>query len=758
MTQDTPPTAADDRARAWSRRRQRNRSGRPPKPPRTGRRRWIPRWRWVVGSSTVVLLLGMGAVITAYMMVAVPDEAKAAATAQSNVFLYSDGSVLARTGAFNRQNVPLSDVPKSVQDAVLAAEDRRFYSEPAIDPQGMLRAAWNMTTGSPAQSGSTITQQYVKNTYLEQNQTLTRKAKEMVISVKLAHEVSKQDILQGYLNTSYFGRDAYGIQAAAQAYYGKNVSQVTPAEGAYLASLLNAPSAYDVITDPQARPDALARWNYILDGMVKEHWLGAHDRAAMTFPEPVKPTQSAGLSGQRGYLVEAATQYLVAHDVVTKEALARGGYRITTTIDRKREDDFVKAVQDTVTSRLDEGRAADRNVRVGGVSIDPATGRVVALYGGVDYTEQFVDNATRHDSTPGSTFKPLVLAAALADHARTQGGQLITPDTVYNGDDKTPVQGSAVPYAPENEDRASYGPISVRVATDKSVNSVYAQMAVDVGPAEVKRTAVAMGIPDDLSAFGANPSLALGVAQASVLDMTQAYATLAAHGTYTPYSLVDSVSRGGKDLSLPDRTPSRAIPREAADTTTSVLRSTVASGTAEAAGAIGRDAAAKTGTAENDQAALFAGYTPDLATVVSVMGQDPDNGQLRPLYGALGLDRVNGGGPPGQVWAAYTRAALRGSTAVPFDLQVMRGGSSGAAFDPTPPTPPGKGKRKPTPPGSSAVPETDDGPTDLPDGPTPPPTPPATPTPPPGGVPDGGGNGGGGDGVLPGPGPNRGSG
>ncbi|MFB7057427.1 transglycosylase domain-containing protein [Streptomyces vinaceus] len=643
------------------------------------------------------LLLGTGGVIGAYLLVHVPD-IKAAATAQSNVFLYSDGSVLARTGEFNRQNVSISQIPKQVQEAVLAAEDRDFFTEPAVDPQAMVRAAWNMATGGAKQSGSTITQQYVKNTYLGQEQTLTRKAKEVVIAVKLARTESKQDILQGYLNTSYFGRNAYGIQAAAQAYYGKNASQLTAPEGAYLATLLNSPSALDVITNPSARPQALARWNYVLDGMVKQHWLDEHERAALVFPEPIKPTPSSGLSGQRGYLVEAVKQYLVAHKVATQQELARGGYRITTTIDKAREDAFVQAVEDKVNSKIDPNRPADRNVRVGGASIDPATGKVVAMYGGIDYVKQYVNNATRRDFTPGSTFKPLVFLAALDHHSRDQAGQLITAGTIYNGDNKTPVKGSPVPYAPENEDHVSYGPITVSTATDKSVNSVYAQMAVDVGPAQVKKTAIAVGIPSDVPAFNAGPAIALGTMQASPLDMAQAYATLAAHGRYTPYSLVDAAAHNGKPVTLPERAPVQAVSRKAADTLTAMLQGTVANGTAKTAGTIGREAAAKTGTAEDDQAASFAGYTPDLATAVSVMGQDPDTGRLQPLYEALGLKRVNGGGPPADVWAAYTKAALEGSPAVPFDLTPLP--STTSTPSPPPSSPPARRQGRPpvTPP------------------------------------------------------------
>lgn len=668
------------------------RSGRPRRPRRTGWRRLIPTWRWTLGLTLGILLLCAGGAFAFYSTVHVPDT-KATATAQSNTYLYSDGSTLARTGEFNRQAVTLAQVPKSVQDAVLSAEDRGFYHDAGIDPVGMLRAAWNMATGGATQSGSTITQQYVKNAYLDQEQTLTRKAKEIVIAVKLAREESKQNILQGYLNTSYFGRNAYGIQAAAHAYYGKDASQLTPAEGAYLAALLNAPSVLDVSTDPAARPQALARWNYVLDGMVKEGWLAAPEREAMTFPDPIAPKPATGLSGQRGYLVQAVKQYLAAHKILTAQQLARGGYRITTTIDKKREDDLVQAVQDKVTSKVDPDSAVDRNVRVGGVSIDPTNSRVVAMYGGIDYTKQYVNNATRQDFTPASTFKPLLLASAFENHSRTQDGQLITPETIYNGDDKRPVVGSSVPYAPQNEGRVNYGDITVTKAMDNSVNAVFAQMAVDVGPAKAKQTAVAAGLPADIPGFDAGPAMALGVMQASVLDMSQAYATLAAHGTYTPYTMVVSVSRGGHNMTLPVRTPTQAITREAADTVTSVLQSTVAGGTAKAAQASGREAAAKTGTAEEDRAALFAGYTPDLATVVSVMGQDPDSGKQMPLYGALGLKQVNGGGPPGQVWAAYTKKALEGTPPTPFDLKVMQ------APAPSPPPPPygGTTTQGPTP-------------------------------------------------------------
>ncbi|MEU2022958.1 transglycosylase domain-containing protein [Streptomyces sp. NPDC016469] len=645
--------------------------GKAKRPKRTGWRRLIPTWRMVLGGVLLIALILIGGFIAGYQLVDIPA-ANASATAQSNVYLYADGTVIARDGDVNRENIKLAQVPRTVQHAVLAAEDRDFYSERAVDVKAMFRAGWNTLTGKGKQGGSTITQQYVKNYYLGQEQTVVRKIKEFFISIKLNREQSKDQILEGYLNTSYFGRNAYGIQAAAQAYYGKDIGDVTTAQGAYLASLLNAPSAYDVVAHPENKAAAVARWNYVLDGMVKEKWLGPAERAAMTFPVPgpVKPANS--LSGQRGYIVKAVEDYLVGNDILDEKTLATRGYRITTTLQKKKQDALIEAVEDKVMSKTDDDRAPDRNVRVGGASIDPADGHVVAMYGGIDYTRQYVNNATRRDYQVGSTFKPFVFTSAVANDSTTQDGRRITPSTIYDGTNKRMVEGPDGPtgYDPANEDDRSYGPITVSTATDKSVNAVYAQMAEDVGPEKVRQTAIDLGIPKDTSDLTPTPSIALGVATASVLDMTEAYATLAAHGKHGAHVLVSKVTKDGENVTLPDRTVKQAVSREAADTTTSILQSVVEGGTGTAARGAGRPAAGKTGTAEEDRAAWFAGYTPDLATVIAVMGQDPDTGAQKSLYGALGLPRINGGGAPAETWAQYTGAALKATPAQDFDLDV----------------------------------------------------------------------------------------
>ncbi|WP_329033229.1 penicillin-binding protein [Streptomyces sp. NBC_01725] len=650
------------------------RTGRRGRRRRTGWRRILPTWRMLLGAFLTCAFILMAGFISGYTLVKIPP-ANVAAVAQSNVYLYEDGSQLARDGEVNRENVPLSQIPSHVRRAVLAAEDRDFYNEPAIDPQGMARAAWNTMTGKGTQGGSTITQQYVKNYYLAQEQTVVRKGKEFFIAIKLNREESKAQILEGYLNTSYFGRNAYGIQAAAHAYYGKDIQDVDTAEGAFLAALLNAPSAYDVAVHPENRAHAEGRWKYVLDGMVTEKWLSAADRAALTFPMPDEAKPSTGLSGQRGYIVQAVEDYLTKNKIIDDSTLASGGYRITTTLQRPKQNALVESVDEQVMSKVDDKRAADRNVRVGGVSIDPATGGVVAMYGGVDYTRQYVNNATRRDYQVGSTFKPFVFTAAVENDSHTQDGERITPNTVYDGTNKRMVEGPDGPtgYDPANEDDVSYGDVTVSEATDKSINSVYAQMAQDVGPTRVRGTAVALGVPDDTPDLTASPSIALGPATASVLDMTEAYATLANHGAHGTYTMVTKITKDGRTVELPLQKPGQAVSRQAADTTTAILRSVVEDGTGMAAQSANRPAAGKTGTAEDDKAAWFAGYTPDLATVVAIMGADPRTAQQRPLYGALGLDRVNGGGPPAQIWGQFTATALEGTEPTDFELTLEDG-------------------------------------------------------------------------------------
>lgn len=686
---------------------------------RTGWRRAVPTWRVVLGTFLFVVLLLSGGFVAGYLLVDVPAPNQAAA-AQTNVYLYADGSQIARKGDVNRQKVGLSEIPLSTQHAVLAAEDRDFYHESAVNLSAMARAGWNMLAGGGKQSGSTITQQYVKNYYLTQQRTVSRKAKEFFISVKLDREVSKDEILKGYLNTVYFGRGAYGVESAAHAYYGKSASDLTTGEGAYLAALVNSPGNYDTRTNPANKDRAVARWNYVLDGMVKEGWLSAHKRQRMHFPAPDPYHPPGRLSGQRGYLVKAVDDDLAARNILSPEQLRRGGYRITTTLEPDKQHALVDAVQQQLRAKLGTSKV-DSYVRAGGTSIDPATGDVVAMYGGADYVKQYVDNATRRDYQVGSTFKPFVFASAVQNHAETQDGRLITADTVYDGTSGRHVvsDGRTTDYAPANEDHRSYGKIPVSKAMNKSVNAVFAQMGVDVGPQKVKDTAIALGLPKDTPNMPADASVSLGVSTASTLDMAEAYATLAHHGVHTDHRLVQKVTHGTESVDVPPPHSERAVSREAADSTTAILQDVVKSGTGTAAQAAGRPAAGKTGTAEEDRAAWFAGYTPDLATVVAVMGQNPQGGHEK-LYGAGGLPRVNGADFPAHIWAAYTADALSGQPVRGFHLQTNKDKGGNPSPSPSADTGGGTVTASPTQtsPPTGGPPTTSQEPTASPTGPT----------------------------------------
>ncbi|MFF1902475.1 transglycosylase domain-containing protein [Kitasatospora sp. NPDC058218] len=688
----------------------------PRRPKRSGWRRLIPTWRMSLLGLAVALLLGVGLFALGIALVKVPD-AHAAATAQSNTWLYQDGSVVARTGQTNRQNVGLDKVSPAAQHAALAAEDRNFYHEGAVNVPGLVRAAVNTAKGQGTQGGSTITQQYVKNTYLSQKQSITRKVKELFIAIKVDATETKDDVLSGYLNTSYYGRGAYGIQAAAQQYFGVDASALDAAQGAYLAALLNAPSAYDVATaTPAGKQNAVNRWNYVLDGMVKEGWLSAEDRAATTFPDVKDPQAQLGLSGQAGYLVNAATEYLAANQIITESELAKGGYTIKLSVDPARQ----QALQDSVQAQLHDTlnpdkRKKDAAAQAGAVSVDPKTGAVVALYGGVDYTKHYVDNATRRDYQAGSTFKAIALAAALENDAKTQSGQTVTPRTVYDGTSGRKVRGGkGTPYAPPNEGDKSYGQVTLQQATDWSVNSAFAQLAQDTGLQKVRDTAIALGLPGNTPGMDPVPSIPLGTATPSVLDMAGVYATLDNGGKQITPWLVQSVDREGEALQLPAHKTTQAISEETARQVTSMLQGVVSDpgGTGWRAKSLGRPVAGKTGTTDDQKSVWFVGYTPELVTSVALFGQDPSSGAQVSLSGTGGIDGAAGGQYPAQIWTGYMKAALKGQPvtdfASPSGADWSGGGASSGGPDSSS-TPSGAASPSATP-GSGATNGTTGGP------------------------------------------------
>ncbi|MEU0741730.1 transglycosylase domain-containing protein [Streptomyces sp. NPDC006134] len=686
-------------------------------------------WKKILGTVFGLCLLGMGAFIVLYMMIGIP-EGNADAKLQSNVYKYDDGSIMARTGERNREIVDLAKVPKDVQRTFVAAENKTFYKDSGVDLKGTARGVLNTLAGKGAQGGSTITQQYVKNYYLTQDQTVSRKLKELVISLKLDREKSKDYILAGYINTSYYGRGAYGIQAAAQAYYHVDAEDLTVEQGAYLAALLQAPNQYDwAIASDTGKRLVQERWNYVLDNMVEQHWLDAAERRAMKFPVPKEPRPAPGMGGQTGYLVNAANAALErqlvaqgsAEDMKQAQAMVEaGGWTITLNIDKKKQAALERSVKTQLTSELDpEGNKADANVQAGAVSVDPKTGAVVAMYGGTDYLKHFTNNATRDDYQPASTFKPVILAAAVEEDATTQDGTPITANTVYDGTSKRPVvdHGRRVGFAPENEDDQDYGDVTVQEAMNQSVNSVFAQMGVDVGMDKVVEVAGKLGM--ETEGMEAVPAQTLGSMGASPLEMAGVYATLDNHGKKVTPAVVKSVEHNSRKVEFPDPVGEQVISREAADTVTSVLTGVVDDGTAQKSVRDnplrgGRQVAGKTGTSDNNKSAWFTGYTPDLVTSVGLFGEDPEPPHPQvTLHGVAGEKRISGGGFPARIWAAYTFGVLDGVSR--FDLETKQGAAVQPTRTVTPtPTPTPTPTEEPTTEEPTSAPPTSESPTETP--------------------------------------------
>ncbi|WP_348532807.1 transglycosylase domain-containing protein [Kitasatospora sp. MAP5-34] len=601
-------------------------------------RRWLPSGRQVLITTLLSTVALVGVVGYAYSQTQIPTDLKAFATQQNNVYYWADGTEMARTGEVDRQDMPLEKVPQGVQWAVLAAENETFYTDYGIDPQGIGRAVYNMATGGQTQGGSTITQQYVKNAYLSQQQTVSRKLTEMFIAIKLDQRTSKQQILEGYLNTSWFGRGAYGIQRAARAYYGKDASELNPSEGAFLASLLKGASLYDPAVRPENRARAVDRWNYTLNRMVKIGKLSAAERATYTtFPEPIDPPKQAGLTGQTGYLVDMAKQYVTTHTGISDAQFDLGGYQIYTTFEKPK----VTALTDSVKAAA--GRLnADPGLRVGAATV-AADGRILAIYGGPGYLKQGYNNANSAIVPAGSAFTPFVYATALGQGVQRQrdtGRTPVSPTTRYNGDDQAQLMTPEGPYWDRNgklvkginDGGKSWGSIGLREAVEQSVNTPMLQLGLDVGLDQVRKTATDLGLlPETLGAQV--PAFSLGNSTPSAVRMADAYVAFAAGGMHTdPYSVV-RITRDGASVGVQKPASARVLTQDVAGQVNAALVGTVDGGTAKAAQLPGRTVAGKTGTTQDNKAGWFVGYSGQLSTAVAVFRLDAKGVEALPLDG-----------------------------------------------------------------------------------------------------------------------------
>ncbi|MTD56214.1 transglycosylase domain-containing protein [Amycolatopsis pithecellobii] len=649
-----------------------------------GRGRRVPRralWRRVRRTLYVVLGLGMfvpvAAFVIGYFLVDVPDpNALAASLNQPVTLYYADGSTLYTKSTQNSHSVVTWDqIPASMKNAQIAAEDETFMTNSGFDLKAILRTVWNRVTGGTG-GGSTIGQEYVKNATGNDDPTLSRKFVEMVESYKMTRTYSKEDILTAYLNTVYFGRGAYGIAAAAKAYYNEDVSQLNTGQAALLAGLVQLPAQADNPAYQQRR------YAYVMGRLLANHWITAADLASAPFPTPVPgPAKNGGSAlADRQYIVSQAFAEL-AQAGYSEQSLAAEGAKIYLTVEPAAQ----AAAEQAVTKIM----AADKDYPDEGsalVSADPRTGKILAYYGG--------DGSTAYDlattpQQPGSSFKPYVLAAGVRAQPETIG-----LNTIYDGSDNQTIAGQVV----HNSDGEGAPQITVKDAMTQSVNTVFYRMGADIGVRDVRQAAWDAGIPrqittslgstydslqnDDADGKGTGTTelgITLGQYAVRPLDQAQGYATFAANGQYVPLHLVARVTDdAGRALYGFTATPKPAFSTD--PETNSAIAAIVTQSMTSVSESSGdglpdsRPNAAKTGTAQyqdsgHNSEAWMVGYTPQVVTAVWFGNKK----QPAPIYGnyhngkgkARGYD-VYGREEPGYIWQAYMGGYLDGKPAMAF--------------------------------------------------------------------------------------------
>jgi membrane peptidoglycan carboxypeptidase len=647
------------------------------------------RRKMVAFCSVAVMLLGLMVIAGTYFVVNVPTPTDLANMKQNSTILSADGKVLARVGTENRKFVKIDKIPKHVQHAVVTAEDRTFYTNNGIDTKGIARAAWNNITDDDVEGASTITQQYVRNALdLTREHSYTRKLKEAVMAVKLNREQTKDQILEGYLNTIYFGRNAYGIEAASEAYFNKPVEKLKPEEGALLATVIKNPSGYD----PENNADrAKERWQWVLDNMVHSHWLDAATASNAKFPKtrPAKEAQGAqfGLDKPTGLIKKYVVQEL-GQLGISEQEIYTGGYTIKTTIDTRMQ----RAAESAATSVL---KGEPKNLATGLVAVEPGTGRVRAYYGGKHGVTGFDYAGSRHP--PGSSFKAYVLATALEND--------ISIKSYWDGSSpqKFPDRTSPISNS-ENNNRCKR--CTLERATVMSLNTTYYALTYKLGKGKVIDLAhkagirvldspngtgtydhIDLGDPDAAKHF--STEVGIGQYPVSVLDNANGFATFAANGTSAKAHFVERVSRGDEEIAKVEPETTEAFSKESAADADHVLRQVVTAGGNDLDN--GRPSAAKTGTwqynkTQDNAHAWMCGYTPQLAASVWI-GSKGKEGPIKtkegmPIYGA---------GLPGKIWKAFMNKALAGKPIKQFPTPSYRGDDgAGNAKSPSPspsPTP-----------------------------------------------------------------------
>lgn len=576
--------------------------------------------------------LGFGYIFAAYQSLpAVGNNMRPAVSSQ--VFDSHGRLITTLHSDQNRLPIDINKVPQNLQNAFIAAEDNRFYEHIGIDPIGIFRAIFaNLTNRGIAQGGSTITQQLAKNAFLSQEQTLKRKIQEAMLALEIEHKYSKKEILEMYMNQIYFGQGAYGIQTAAKTYFNKDVNELTLTQCAMLAGLPKSPNYYSPFNNLN---EAKKRKNVVLDQMVKYGYVSAAEA------EDAK-NQDLGLS--KSHQSKEADEYASFIDYVSQQvakkygddALYKEGLKIYTTMDVDKQHAAVRAMRNLPNNYTDENGLTQPQAAI--VSIDPKTGHILAMVGGRG--QDSFNRASMAVRQPGSAFKPFVYLTALQHD--------MTPDTTM--DDQPVTYGS---WSPKNTGGSYSGTMTLSDALAHSVNTIAVQLADKVGTKNIIANAKKMGITT-LDAKDDNLAMALGGLTKGVtpLEMASAYGTFANKGVHVkPTAIVKILDRDGnvlEDASTLEKeeTKTRVMSEREAYEMTTMLEGVIDHGTGTAA-AIGRPAAGKTGTTDDNKDAWFVGYTPDIVTAVWI-GDDTGSHSLGEIYG---------GTIPAEIWKDYMSSA-----------------------------------------------------------------------------------------------------
>ncbi len=632
---------------------------------------WL-RSKWakiLIKLAAIFTALGAIAFGVAYFTTDIPDP-NDYVNSQATIIQYANGDEVGRIGAQNRTIIPLAKIPMDLRNAVLAAEDKNFYSQGAFNPIAILRGAINTALGRGLQGGSTITQQYAKTAFLTADRTIQRKIRELIIAIKLENQLSKDEIFEDYLNTIYFGRGAYGVETGSQVYFGKGVDQINVAQAAVLASILRSPGYYDPEYREGNKERLEARYKYTLNNMVEEGWLDEAEAERLKDKLPaIRPRLSTGqLAGNKGHLIEAVRKELNNLGFADEELMI-GGLVVRTTL----EKDAQVAAEAAVFKQAPKDAPAD--LHIGLVSIRPGTGEIVALYGGRDYLERQLNDATQAITQAGSTFKPFALVAALE-----QGYSL---SSIWLGDSpKIFNDFIGRPYEVSNYGNKDFGDVTLLKASANSINTVYVPLGIKVGIERAIDVARRAGIPEDVVMFP-SPSFVLGVSSPRVIDVANSFATFAANGVRAKPILIKEVLGSNKGVLYQSRVESEQVFDESVMADLNyALGEVVRAGTASSAlRGFGRPAAGKTGTSQQNASAWFTGYTPQLATAVAFFRDDA----TQSLNGIGGLTSVTGGSFPARIWNAYMKVALKGQPKLDFAIPTFIGGTEPAPIpDPVP--------------------------------------------------------------------------